>query len=375
MTGRFYESDVEAAALSYSEELGYEVLHGPDIAPGEPAAERADYGEVLLTGRLRDAIRRINEGIDPVTVDEAVRKVAEVCFRSPNILENNEALHTLLLEGVPVEVRTEDGRIAGDTVRLVDFARPDNNDWLAVNQLTVLENLSQRRAGAVANERRPDIVVFVNGMPLGLLELKNAADPNATLKKAWNQLQTYKQDMPNLCSYNEVMVISDGLEARAGTLSSDWGRFMPWRTVTGETLAPKGSPELETLVKGVFDKRRLLDLIEYFITFETDGATVRIYYEARLAKLGLQAEERPRIYEEFEEVTEGEEVEGKERLKSKWARLEAMVGTPSRVARIARDIVGHFERRLEVLAEKISPGFSPPNRAELRRLLIKTRLA
>ncbi len=561
----FTESTVEDAALDLFRELGYAVRHGPDIAPGEPAAERADYGEVVLLGRLRAALERINPSVPRDAIDEAVRKVTRP--ETPGLVENNRRFHRLLVDGVDVEYRRQDGTIAGDKVWLADFDRPDRNDWLAVNQFTIIE-----ATGRSPENRRPDIVVFVNGLPLAVVELKNPADEKATLRNAFNQFQTYKAAIPSLFPYNELLVISDGLEARAGSLTADWERFMPWRTVDGVTVAPRGTPELTTLLRGVFARPTLLDLIQNFIVFQEDGgrlakkiagyhqyhavnkavtstvkatgasgdqragviwhtqgsgksltmafyagkivrhpamhnptlvvltdrndlddqlfgtfadcqdllrqtpaqaadrddlrqllrvasggvvfttiqkflpeqraaypllserrniiviadeahrsqygfgarvvqkeddaylaygfakhlrdalpgasfigftgtpieandrstpavfgeyidvydiqravedgATVRIYYEGRLAKLEVDEAEKPRLDPEFEEVTEGAEDTVKAELKSKWARLEAMVGAEKRVQRIAQDLVEHFEQRSEALGGK-----------------------
>ena len=166
---------------------------------------------------------------------------------------------------MPVEVRRDDGTISGEQVRLIDFDDPDANDWLAVNQFTVIENKANRR---------PDVVIFVNGLPLGVVELKNPGDENATLDGAFNQLQTYKSQITSLFRTNAVLVISDGIAARIGSLTADRERFMPWRTVTGDDLAPKGTPELETVLKGVFDRRRFLDLVKDFIVFGDTGSDV-----------------------------------------------------------------------------------------------------
>ena len=171
---------------------------------------------------------------------------------TPVLIEENRRLHRYLIEGVPVEVSAEDGSIGGEQARLIDFDDPDGNDWLAVNQFTVIENKANRR---------PDVVLFVNGLPLGVIELKNPGDENATLDGAFNQLQTYKAQITSLFRTNAALVISDGLAARIGSLTADRERFMPWRTVDGDDLAPKGTPELETLLKGVFEKRRFLDLV------------------------------------------------------------------------------------------------------------------
>ncbi|HOV82771.1 MAG TPA: type I restriction endonuclease subunit R [Methanothrix sp.] len=562
MSLSFTESLVEEATLSWLVSLGYTSVFGPDIAPGEPAAERESFQEVLLSRRLQDALRRLNPAIPSDALDEALRKLSRQ--QSPSLLASNRAFHKMLIEGVPVEYQRKDGSIAGDHARVVDFENPENNEFLAINQFTVIEG---------QQNRRPDIVVFVNGLPLAVIELKNPADENATIQTAFQQLQTYKNDIPSLFAYNEILVISDGLQARAGTLTSDWARFMPWRTIDGKEIAPKGRPELDVLIKGIFEKGRILDLIKHFIVFESDGekvakkmaayhqyhavnkavectvkacspegdrragviwhtqgsgkslsmafyagkiivhpamqnptlvvltdrndlddqlfdtfaacqellrqapvqaedreslkkllsvasggvifttiqkfspeddmerypllsdrrnivfiadeahrsqygfkahtvkkkdgayiaygfakylrdalpnasfigftgtpieksdrstpqvfgnyidiydiqravedgATVRIYYEARLAKLDLSEAERPKIDPNFEEVTEGEEQAIKERLKSKWARLEAVAGADRRVSLIAKDIVEHFERRQEAIDGK-----------------------
>jgi len=541
----FTESTVEDAALELLTELGYTVLHGPDISPGELLEERAQFSDVLLLARLKNALARINSRIPAAAIEDAIRKLQSVA--GPNLTESNRQFHRYLTDGVHVEYKLH-GRIVYDQVKLFDFDRPKENDWLAVYQFTVIEN---------RNNRRPDIVIFVNGFPLGVFELKNLADENATIRDAYQQFQTYKMDIPSLFPFNEVLVISDGIEARVGTLTAGWERFMPWRTIAGDDIAPKGSLELEVLVRGIFDQERFLDLIRHFVAFEDDGsslnkkiagyhqfhavnkavectleaaspkgdkrvgvvwhtqgsgksltmvfyagkmvqhpamsnptlviltdrndlddqlfgtfaackellrqtpeqaasrdhlqellqvssggvifttiqkflpqgkgeqypllsgrrnivviadeahrsqydfikgfarhlrdalpnasfigftatplevgdrstpavfgdyidvydiqravddgATVRIYYEGRLAKLELKQEERPKIDPEFEEVTEEEDAPTKEKLKSKWARMEAMVGTPKRMGLISKDIVEHFARRLEAM--------------------------
>jgi type I restriction enzyme R subunit len=560
--GRFTESVVEDAALDYFRALGYAVAFGPEIAPEEPGAERASFGDVILVERLRAALARLNPTIPTDALDEALRLVTHP--ESPNLIENNRRFHKLLTEGVDVEYR-RDGRNIGDKVWLLDFNQPDKNDWLAVNQFTIIEG---------RENRRPDILLFINGLPLGVLELKNAANEKADLVSAFKQLGTYKVAIPSLFPYNEILIISDGQFARAGTLTADWERFMPWRTQDGVTIAPATAPELETLVKGLFEKSRFLDLVQNFIVFEVDGpkitkkmagyhqfhavnkavastlaatspkgdrrvgvvwhtqgsgksltmafyagkiirhprmdnptivvltdrndlddqlygtfancqgvlrqtpaqaenrdhlrdllnvasggvvfttiqkflpeagnaypllserrniifiadeahrsqygfgarvvqskkdetahitygfakhlrdalpnasfigftgtpveltdrstpavfgdyidiydiqravedgATVRIFYEGRLAKLDLKEDERPKIDPDFEEVTEGEEASVKEELKSKWARLEAMIGADKRIRLIAKDIVEHFENRQTALDGK-----------------------
>src|SRR5260370_13447502 len=215
MSTDFTESIVEEASLSWFEELGYTVLHGAHIAPGEPHAERSNYSDVVLADRLRAALARINPQIPTSALEEASRKVTRA--NSPSFLENNRQFHKWLTDGVDVQYHAADGRIVNDIAWLIDFAHPENNDWLVVNQFTVVEN---------KNNRRPDIVIFLNGLPIGVIELKNPGDENATIKGAFHQLQTYNKAIPGLFPYNEILVVSDGVEARAGTLTSDWERLI-----------------------------------------------------------------------------------------------------------------------------------------------------
>lgn len=548
MAGRFTESEVEDAALAWFGELGYAVLYGPDIEPEGPASERESFGDVALKGRLHNALRRINPDAAAEAIEQAARQIMQTS--SPSPIEQNRRFHHFLVNGVAVEQRAADGSIRGYRVNLVDFTHPERNDWLVVNQFTVVEG---------KRNRRPDVVVFLNGLPLAVIELKNPADENATIRGAYNQLQTYQRDIPSLFPTNEMLVVSDGMEARLGVLTSDWERFMPWRTIAGDVIAPKGTPELEVLLKGVFEQHRFLDLLRYFIVFEVDhqgtekkiaayhqyhavnkaiastvqaasptgdkrvgvvwhtqgsgkslsmvfyagkivqepemanptlvvitdrndlddqlfgtfarceevlrqkpvqaerredlrdllhvasggivfttiqkflpdekgaypllsdrrniiviadeahrsqydfidgfarhlrealpnassigftgtpieardrntiavfgdyldvydiqrsvedGATVRLYYEGRLAKLDLDADERPTLDDEFEEITEGEEQETRQKLRSKWARLEAMVGAERRIEQVAQDIVDHWTSRSAALEGK-----------------------
>lgn len=543
------ETVVEEAACEWFLSLGYSLIWGPSTRPNTPRPERASHADVVLQERLRGALDRLNPNVSAEGLDEAMRKLTRIA--SPQPVDANHELHYYLVNGVSLEYLRADGTIGYDSVRVVDFDVLENNDWLVVNQLTVSEG---------GHNRRPDIVVFLNGLPIAVIELKNAASENATIWNAFQQLQTYKQELPSLFVFNELLVISDGLEARIGTLSSNKERFLPWRTIEGETLASKTMSQLEVLVRGVFDKRRLLDLLRYFIVFEDDGdtaikkmagyhqfhavaraldatisasrphgdrrvgvvwhtqgsgksltmafyagrvvlhpamqnptlivltdrndldeqlfgtfarckdllrqspeqakdrahlrallkvasggvvfttiqkfmpetrgdtflllsersnivvvadeahrsqydfidgfarhmrdalpnasfigftgtpidgadkntrsvfgdyvsvydvqravedgATVRIYYESRLAKLELKEEERPHLDEDFDELTEGEELEGREKLKTKWSALEALVGTDRRVQLIAKDLVEHFEARLEAMDGK-----------------------
>lgn len=203
------ESVVELAALDWFRELGYGIGHGPHLAPGEPAAERDSFGDVVLVGRLRAALQRLNPQIPEEPREDALRKLLRP--ETPSLTGINRRFHHLLRDGVEVEYRRTDGSIAGDRVRLVDFTDSAANDWLAVNQFTVIET---------GHNRRPDIVVFVNGLPLAVIELKNAADEDADVWSAYKQLQTYKSEIPSLLHYNELLVVSDGLQARIGSLRS-----------------------------------------------------------------------------------------------------------------------------------------------------------
>jgi type I restriction enzyme R subunit len=544
------ESDVEQAALDILEELEYKTLYGPDIAPSPEGTkpERKTYSDVVLVERLTRAIDKINPTIPKEAKEEAIKKVLRT--ESPKLIVNNQSFDRMLVNGIDVEYRRKDGRIAGDKVWLFDFEKPQNNEFLAVNQFTVIENNCNRR---------PDIVIFVNGLPLAVIELKNPADENATVWTAFSQFETYKNEISSIFNFNGILVVSDGMEARAGTITSGKEWFMLWRTIDGKEIKSDiRSKSMEVLLKGMFEKGRFLDIVRHFLVFEKednallkklagyhqyhavnkaveatikasslkgdkrcgvvwhsqgagksltmvfytgklvlaldnptivlltdrndlddqlfdtfgrcqeilrqkpvqaetraelrgllkvasggivfttiqkflpdektdpypllsdrrnivviadeahrsqydfidgfarhmrdalpnasfigftgtpieradrntpavfgnyidiydiekavhDGATVRIFYESRLAKLELKPEERPKIDPEFEEVTEGEEIEKKEKLKSKWARLEALVGSEKRIRNIARDIINHFEERLKVLDGK-----------------------
>lgn len=250
------ESHVEDATLAWLEEEGYKIGSGPDLGPDGITPERSSYGDVVLTTRLRDAIARLNPEIPHDIQEEVFRRIVRT--EKPSLVEENRRLHELMTGGVSVEVPRPDGSIGGELVRLIDFNDTDKNDWLALNQVTVIEERVNRR---------PDVVVFLNGMPVGVIELKNPGDENATLDGAFNQLQTYKNCIPSLFRTNAVLIISDGLGARIGSLTANRERFMPWRTVDGSEVVGAGTPELETLIKGAFNKRRLLDLMRDFTVF------------------------------------------------------------------------------------------------------------
>jgi type I restriction enzyme R subunit len=541
------ESIVEQACLAWLESLGYSILCGPEIAGGQPTAERSDssYSDVILERRLRQALERLNPTLPPEAINDAFRRLTRL--EEPSLVTQNHALHKMLVDEVTVEYTRPDGSIAGGQVRVIDFNDPENNDWVTVNQFTVVEG---------QHTRRPDVLIFLNGLPIVLMELKNPADEHATIWNAFEQIQTYKSQIPSLFTYNELLITSDGLEARVGSLTADRERFMPWRTIEGEELAPASMPQLQVVAQGLLDKKRLLDYLRYFIVFEDEGggvltkkiagyhqfhavnravehtleaaaadgdhrvgvvwhtqgsgksltmafyagklileprmqnptivvitdrndlddqlygtfsrchellrqdpvqaecrddlrtklqvstggvvfttiqkfmpaegeqhptlserhniiviadeahrsqydfidgfarhmrdalpnasfigftgtpiektdantravfgdydiqravegkATVPIYYESRLAQIQLDEKERPKLDADFEEATEGEEVERREKLRTKWAAMESIVGTEKRLKTVAEDLVRHFEERLEVMDGK-----------------------
>jgi len=550
MTSPLNESAVETAALEWFADLGYSTTHGPHIAPGELATERNSFCDVILAERLSDAVQRLNPQLTEEAIAGALRKVWRIT--AGDLIRTNHEFHNLLRHGVALEFQRPDGTIAHDYAKLVDFDNPDANDWVAVSQFTVIEG---------QHNRRPDIVVFLNGLPLAVIELKSATHEVATIWSAYQQLQTYRAQIPSLLQYNELLIISDGLQARIGSLTANQEWFKVWRTIDGDIHAPASALELEILIRGVFKKERFLDLLLHFIVFESDPdsgqlnkiiagyhqfhavniavtetvrasgqpgnrragvvwhtqgsgksfsmlfyaariiqcpamrnptlvvltdrndlddqlfsqfqrcqellhqapvqaadrddlrnrlrvssggvvfttiqkflppkgermpalsdrrnivviadeahrsqydlidglarhmrdalpaatfigftgtpiektdantravfgdyisvydiqravadhATVPIYYESRIAKLALNEQELPHIDEEFEEITEGEEEDRKQKLKTKWAAIEALVGNPKRIALIAKDLVEHYERRLEAMDGK-----------------------
>ena len=258
------EDQLERETLAWLQGVGYTHRYGPDIAHDGPTPERAGYQQALLPFRLREAICRLNPGIPTAAREDAFKQVVDLGI--PALLSANRHFHRLLVGGVPVQYQL-DGQTRGDFVRLIDWANPARNEWLAVNQFTL--------KGA-HHTRRPDIVLFVNGLPLALIELKNPADLNADVWKAYDQIQTYKAQIPDVFQYNEVLVISDGTEALLGSLSSSSERFMAWRTIDGVVLDPLGEfNELQTLVRGVLAPEYLLDYLRYFVLFEDDGALVK----------------------------------------------------------------------------------------------------
>ena len=255
------ESDVEQVALDWLANVGWKVAHGPDIAPDTPGAQRNDYGDVVLAQRLRDALAAMNPHLPAAALEDAFRKLIRP--EGATLEARNRACHRMLVEGVTVEYRADAGAIRGAQVQVIDFDNPDRNDWLAVNQFTVTEN---------QHNRRPDVVLFVNGLPLGIIELKNPADEDATLWTAWQQLQTYKAELSTLFSMNEMLMVSDGVQARVGTLTAGREWFKPWRTISGETLAGPHLTELQVMLEGICEPERFLPLVRDFIVFEDDGS-------------------------------------------------------------------------------------------------------
>lgn len=548
----YNESTLEIATLDWLKELGYEIGFGPDMAYDgiNPEREaRANYSDTVLIERLKAAIVRINPEIPAEAQKDALDKIIAMPWVKSNLIEVNEIFHNTLVNGINVSYQTKDGETRHDRVKLLDTANLDNNNFLAVNQFTIIEN---------NHNRRPDIIIFINGLPLAIFELKNPGKENANVRGAYNQIQTYKNDVPSLFAYNELNIISDGIDTRLGSLTADFERFMKWKTIDGEELIKTAMPEMEVLLRGVLSKERVLDIIKNFIVFQSDGknvfkilaayhqyfatnkavaktleaagpkgdrragvvwhtqgsgksltmvfyagkiiqeldnptlvvltdrndlddqlygvfveaegiirqipvqaqnradlkkllsvasggvvfttiqkfmpeekgekhpmlsdrsnivviadeahrsqydfmdgfarhmhdalpnasfigftgtpielsdkntravfgeyvdiydisravedkATVPIYYEARLAKIELLKEMTPKIDADFEELTEGEEVARQEKLKSKWAKLEAMIGSEKRIKLIAQDLVNHFSERLDAIEGK-----------------------
>ena len=253
---RLTESVVEDFAIKLFERLGYDYIHAPDIAPDGSRPERSRYDEVVLINRLTAAVNRINPNIPELARQQAVKDITRI--QSPDTLANNETFHRALTEGVKVSYN-QNSQERGDLVWLIDFANPDNNEFIVANQFTVIEN---------QQNKRPDLVLFVNGLPLVVIELKNPTDENATVKSAYQQLDTYKHTIPSLFTYNALLVISDGLEAKAGSLSADLSRFMAWKSVDGLSEASNLVSQLEILINGLLNKTTLLDLVRHFVVFE-----------------------------------------------------------------------------------------------------------
>ncbi len=259
---KFTESVVEEAALEWLSCCGWEVAHGPDIAPSSDDSERSNYSSVVLERRLRDALALLNPELPPLSLDDAFRTLTNPV--GATLVTRNRNFHRMLRDGVTVEYRCG-GTLRGAQVRAIDFEMPHNNNLVAVNQFTVVENNS---------ERRPDLVLFVNGLPLAIIELKNPADEDATIWTAWQQLQTYKAELSNLFVFNAVLVVSDGVDARMGTLTAGREWFKPWRTIEGNRLVESQLPQLQITLAGAMEPSRFISLIQNFIVFEDDGALI-----------------------------------------------------------------------------------------------------
>ena len=255
MKPNFSESVVEDATLAWFESLGYTICHASEL-------DRQSYSDIILTEPLQTALEIINPQIPTEVIQYAIKKLTR--NDTPNLYENNYRFHKKLTDGVDVEYQ-QDGRTKNDKLWLIDFNHSENNQYLAVNQFTVKEGKYTHRA---------DVVIYINGLPIAVIELKNPADENATITDAFHQLETYKRNIPSLFQTNELLIISDGIEARIGTLTADFERFAPWRTLDGKTITSKGVAELQTLISGVFRPKTLLDILKFFIVFEIDGENI-----------------------------------------------------------------------------------------------------
>jgi type I restriction enzyme R subunit len=281
----FCESHLEEATLEWFEELGYEIVFAPDIAPEGEYPEREDYSDVVLAERLRDALIRINPRIPSDAIEEAFRKIT--IPQSPSLLMNNKAFQHMITDGIDVQVKQKDASYKTEKVYVFDYEKPLNNEFMIANQFTIIEH---------GKEKRPDGIVFVNGIPLVVIELKSASDENVDITDAYNQLQTYKMTIPSLFTYNSFLVTSDGINARAGTITSDEDRFMAWRTIDGDDVAPMSIPQLEVLIKGMFERDRFLDIIKQFVLFQSDGKdTYKIlagYHQYHAVNKAVESTER-----------------------------------------------------------------------------------
>jgi len=259
------EDHLEQQCLEWFKELGYAYAFAPDLAPDGTSPERTDFRQVILTGRLRSALQRLNPGVPAGTIESAVLQLANP--NVPGLLASNRNFHRWMTQGLPITYMDGNQQV-GIRLKVIGFDDPASNDWLVVNQLAIQ---------GTKHNRRPDVVVYVNGLPLAVIELKNPADEKADIWAGFNQLQTYKQDIPDLFTPNVLLVISDGIQARFGSLSADRERFQRWRTIEGENhLDPLGNHrDLETLVRGIFDKGRLLEFVRRFCLFEEDGQIIK----------------------------------------------------------------------------------------------------
>ncbi len=266
----FTEQQLEEATIEILQELDYEHLYGPDIAPDSDNPERKDYREVILKNRVLDALRKLNPALPEDAIEEAYRKI--ITFNSPILEENNRYFHKLLVEGIDVTFKKQ-GIIKTEKVYIIDFKDADKNEFLVVNQFRIEE----------IEKRRPDVIIFVNGIPLVVMELKSSTDENVGIEKAYNQIQTYKRDIPTLFYYNAFTIITDGINAKAGTITANFERFMNWRSIDGINVEPISIPQYEILLKGMLRKDRLLDIVENFLTYQEVSATD---YDSKGRKIG-----------------------------------------------------------------------------------------
>ena len=288
------ESVVEEAALDWLRGLGYNVIAGPDMPPG-PHALRKSYADVVFPSTVRGALKHLNPNLPGSTLDDAIRRLIRP--EGSTLEARNRAFQRMLVDGVTVEYRNADGTIRGAQARVIDFDDPDRNDWIAVNQFTVTEN---------KHERRPDVVLFINGLPLALIELKNPTNEEATVWSAWRQLQAYKNELPTLFSFNAALIVSDGVNARIGSLTAGREWFKPWRTIGGQELAPVFLPDLQVLIEGVLEKRRFLALLRDFTVFEDDGSGVLVkkmagYHQFHAVEVAVEETMRASVLKQADE--------------------------------------------------------------------------
>jgi type I restriction enzyme R subunit len=285
MKHNFCESHLEEATLEWFEELDYEIVFAPDIAPDGEYPEREDYSDIILSERLKEALTRINQKLPNYAIEEAFRQI--IIPQSPSLIMNNKAFQKMITDGIDVQVKQTDGSYRTEKAYAFDFEKPLNNEFMVANQFTIIEH---------GVEKRPDVVVFINGIPLAVIELKSASDENVDITDAYNQLRTYIMTIPSLFTYNSFIVASDGINARAGTHTSDENRFMAWRTIDGDDMAPLSIPQIEVLIKGMFDRSRLLDIVKHFVLFQSDGKeTVKIlagYHQYHAVNKAIESTER-----------------------------------------------------------------------------------
>lgn len=294
MTNKITESSIETFAIELLEKQGYHYIYGPDIAPDSETPERASFEDVLLVDKLKNAVARINPAIPSEVRDDAVKQVLRIA--SPELIANNETFHRMLTEGIKVNYQ-KDGNSRGDLVWLIDWNDSENNDFVVLNQYTIIEN--HPSAGRAGINKRPDVIIFINGLPLVVIELKNPADENATIHSAYLQIQTYKQAIPSLFTYNGFLIISDGLEAKAGSISAGFSRFMAWKTSDGKVEASHLVGQLETLIRGMLEKKTLLDLIRHFIVFEKSVKTQSIASQQDTGIITIQTVKKIAAYHQY----------------------------------------------------------------------------